>query len=49
VTRNVRLAAPAPLLARTVTGAASSGVSVGIEISPEPGLIVTPAGAASSA
>ena len=40
------VAAPAAFCARTVTVAVATSVVVGIETSPEPALIVTPAGAA---
>ena len=49
VTAKPCTALPAALLARTVTGAASSAVPVGMVTSPEPASIVAPAGAATRA
>ena len=43
------VAAPAALLARTITGAAARAVSVAMVTRPEPASMPTPAGAASSA
>ena len=49
VTLKLGVAAPEAFCARTVTVAAARSAVVGIETSPEPALIVTPAGAASRA